>query len=750
MGAGRWVFCRGSLCLWVSLAASAMLLACRTCEACLHVPDGYPTIQAAIDAAADGEVIVVAVGRYRENLDFRGKAITVQSSDPTNHCIASQTVIDGNQQGSVVTLASGETANSVLSGFTITNGSGTCDQEGNRFGGGVLCIGSSPTLTRNIIRGNTAGYNGGGVACHRGASPTLTSNTISGNWAGWDGGGVSCDLRSCPMLSHNTICDNSADDGGGGVSCSSQSSATITDNAINGNSARFGAGVFCWSSSPRVLRNTIRDNSALQEGGGVYCDEYAAPGLANNAISGNSAELGGGVFCYSSSPTLTNDTISGNLGRQAGGGVYCDEASPKIRNTIIALNTGGGGLFVAYEGSHPVVTYCVVWGNKGCDYVNWPDQSGSNGNCSVDPLFADANGGNLRLKSRGGRWDGSAWVSDSVTSPCIDAGDPASAFGNEPAPNGGRINMGFDGNTVYASKSCTQHRPTAPETVTISPDAPGPERLTATATGSTDEDGDSLTYKYQWSKLRPDGTWGTWDYTGRTLAASNLAIRETWRVRAQALDGELGSPWKIGGSVTITNMAGVLPQPKTYGVPVTACVFVSFRWPVRQETVTTRVQLKRGTTAVPAVMTWVTAHRKVKLRPKVELLPDTYYRVNVDSGIVCTDGRVLGWGENYWFKTAPATASTAMSITAAPTAAGAQVTLSLSTAARVRTVVCNIAGRVVAELAERDLPAGVSSLVWNGKGKGGTRVPLGTYLVRVEARGAEGAQATALTAVQLR
>ncbi|MCX5643545.1 MAG: hypothetical protein NTZ17_02495 [Phycisphaerae bacterium] len=42
---------------------------------------------------------------------------------------------------------------------------------------------------------------------------------------------------------------------------------------------------------------------------------------------------------------------------------------------------------------------------------------------------------------------------DTVTSPCIDAGDPASAFTNEPAPNGQRVNMGADGGTEQASKS---------------------------------------------------------------------------------------------------------------------------------------------------------------------------------------------------------------------------------------------------------------------------------------------------------
>ena len=88
------------------------------------------------------------------------------------------------------------------------------------------------------------------------------------------------------------------------------------------------------------------------------------------------------------------------------------------------------------------------------------------GNADSDPLFADCGRwegaayvcGDYHLKSRYGRWspaaDGGAggWVCDDVTSPCINAGDPASDYSQEPEPNGGRVNMGAYGNTPEASK----------------------------------------------------------------------------------------------------------------------------------------------------------------------------------------------------------------------------------------------------------------------------------------------------------
>ena len=83
-----------------------------------YVPDDFPTIQAAIDGASGGDTIVVRPGTYRENIDFRGKALTVKSQYG-----AYTTVIDGGGAGSTVTFQNNEGAGSVLDGFTVTNGS---------------------------------------------------------------------------------------------------------------------------------------------------------------------------------------------------------------------------------------------------------------------------------------------------------------------------------------------------------------------------------------------------------------------------------------------------------------------------------------------------------------------------------------------------------------------------------------------------------------------------------------------------
>ena len=102
-------------------------------------------------------------------------------------------------------------------------------------------------------------------------------------------------------------------------------------------------------------------------------------------------------------------------------------------------------------------TYSGATGNLDIIYSNFYnngfDMPSGTGNMEVNPLFANSVNSDFHLKSQYGRWSGSAWVDDIVTSSCIDTGDPSDDYSNEPLPNGSRINMGAYGNTTEASKS---------------------------------------------------------------------------------------------------------------------------------------------------------------------------------------------------------------------------------------------------------------------------------------------------------
>ncbi|MHC4234634.1 MAG: right-handed parallel beta-helix repeat-containing protein, partial [Planctomycetota bacterium] len=149
----------------------------------------YETIQGAINAASNGDTIVVMPNTctpqeaYVENIDYLGKAITVQALSPTDAAVVEVTIIDGDQSGSVVTFQSGEGSGSVLNGFTITNGSAT-------QGGGIHCRTSSPSIRNCVVTDNTASSRGGGVYCGSNSHPTLYGCRLSSNSSGNTGGGM--------------------------------------------------------------------------------------------------------------------------------------------------------------------------------------------------------------------------------------------------------------------------------------------------------------------------------------------------------------------------------------------------------------------------------------------------------------------------------------------------------------------------------------------------------------------------------
>ncbi|MEL7664284.1 MAG: right-handed parallel beta-helix repeat-containing protein [Methanosarcina mazei] len=115
--------------------------------------------------------------------------------------------------------------------------------------------------------------------------------------------------------------------------------------------------------------------------------------------------------------------------------------------------------------SNSIINNCKGYGINGSAVSKyndfWNNLKGNYGNCSIislydintDPIFADPSNGDFHLKSEKGRWDGFKWVTDSITSPLIDSGDPSSIYSKEPSPNGNRINIGAYGNTIYASLS---------------------------------------------------------------------------------------------------------------------------------------------------------------------------------------------------------------------------------------------------------------------------------------------------------
>ncbi len=233
------------------------------------VPQDYPTIQAGIDAASDGDTVLVAAGTYYENINFNGKNIAVIGEDRET------TIIDGGQNGSVVQLQYGGGFETLLSSFTLQNGS-------DHYGGGINLIFCDIKLKNLIIRDNSSTY-GGGVSF--GASDPIFENVIIiNNIASYRGGGLHFYNVSYPQFTNISITGNSANEGGGVFAGDNSASSFINAN-ISSNSADKGGGIYhSWSSDMNLVNVTNAYNTAI-EGCAIY--QYFADLTMINCILWN-------------------------------------------------------------------------------------------------------------------------------------------------------------------------------------------------------------------------------------------------------------------------------------------------------------------------------------------------------------------------------------------------------------------------------------------------------------------------------
>ena len=391
----------------------------------VRVPEDQPTIQAGIDAALDGDTVLVADNTYFENIYFRGKAITVASyfilDADTNHI--NNTVINGSQpshpdSGSVVYFMSGEDSTSVLYGFSITGGTGTLftypGYPSWRAGGGIFMYPIGGRISHNKIFNNTLSYDwveGVGIDAILTGSQHLIieNNYIHSNIGGQNvtgsgysgGGGIAVgpdgnnNIRV--VIRNNKICNNILEAEGGyvrgaGIYCiglNSGGKVFIHDNIVSDNvcqpyqesSAHVGAGIAMHDIELKLFNNRILNNRFIGShgyGGGVRL--WNAPvEIYNNIIAGNSARNGGGISMHNipvESINFTNNTVIGNTAEYQGGGIFIGGMHPVILNTILWDNHAPtGSVFYIYQGN-VTVRYSDVQGG-------WVGE----GNINLDPLF---------------------------------------------------------------------------------------------------------------------------------------------------------------------------------------------------------------------------------------------------------------------------------------------------------------------------------------------------------------------------
>lgn len=399
--------------IYTLITGILILISLQSMSQIIHVPSDQPSIQAGINAASDGDTVLVANGTYLENINFMGKAITVASQfildGDTNHI--SNTIIDGSEPenpdlGSVVTFDSGEDTTSMISGFTITGGRGTHFIDGpveGRAGGGFFFDRSGGKLTNNYIIENEVTYTGltmGGGICAGGLIDPLPwlvlrnnkikNNSVTSTLLQANGGGM--EIYYNLIMADNEIIDNEAIGAaisvGGGVSIRNgfgSININVANNIINQNKSisdhvltefAEAGGLFIALGCSGNVQNNIVSNNIVEAPADKQCFGAGTVILANNIdlkfqnnfVNNNAATsglcFGGGLFVYVGGVSILNNVIQNNTATWGGGisvvNNNSDSLAVIINNTVSGNESAyGGGLYLL--NADAVVVNTILW-----------------------------------------------------------------------------------------------------------------------------------------------------------------------------------------------------------------------------------------------------------------------------------------------------------------------------------------------------------------------------------------------------
>lgn len=346
--------------------------------AIIYVPVDYLTIQAGLDAAIEGDTVLVASGTYTGtgniNLDYQEKAITLLSESGPDSCII---LTNGDERG--ISFESGETESSVCEGFTFRSESGPASIELSPL---IYCHSSSPTIrgckfyrfsgwltsTCLYLDNSSAaiinclleekeylfGSFTGVYAVN--SSPKFSAITIRGlRGLGVDHGfeliNSTVDLRDCSIEDCATGFSSSPVENGGGISCRT-TSLTMQDCTVQNCMGIIGGGVWLKDSTAAIYSTHLEGNAAVY-GGGIAIEDSTAL-IEDSVIESNllllaqssEAHYGAGVFCSgASSLVIRRTSILTNLPQVAttyddiaGIGVFCSAPAMMIEECTFANN----------------------------------------------------------------------------------------------------------------------------------------------------------------------------------------------------------------------------------------------------------------------------------------------------------------------------------------------------------------------------------------------------------------------------
>ncbi len=383
------------------LAAVLAASAADARSATLVVPDGYATIQLAIDAAVSGDSILVRAGTYSGPFTLAGKDVVLHGAGAYGG-----TILTGNHATRVLEIGAGVTDHTEIGDLEIRHGFAT-------HGGGVLLAGgAAPRFTRCVFLQNRVHVSvqssyGGAVEVGAGCSAEFADCHFFGNYASIDvfsgdfgfGGAIAARSLARFAVRGCTFEDNlsAGFEGGvgGAIYSDPDASGAIDECRFARNSAGVGGAIY---GGPTHVRSSVfHDNQAFYGPSaialqGPFAAEGAGPGLeiTGNLLYANQLLGGAGTMDVRAAALIRNNTITSN--QSPGGFALVASGGNRIENNIVAFNEGTG-IFCLGASDFSVACNDVHANSANGSPANYGgscgDLTGVDGNLSDDPLFCD-------------------------------------------------------------------------------------------------------------------------------------------------------------------------------------------------------------------------------------------------------------------------------------------------------------------------------------------------------------------------
>ncbi|MDG2055583.1 MAG: right-handed parallel beta-helix repeat-containing protein [Phycisphaerales bacterium] len=323
----------------------------------IHVPLDHTSIQGAIDASVDGDLILIAEGTYNEfNVDLSGRAVTIRGA--VDVLGASLVTIDGQDNGTVVLCTSGESASTILEHINIANGLVS------PAGAGMLIHNSSPILRNVSFIENTSAV--GGAVEMLNSSAQLEQCKFEQNWGGFSGGALYIGQSSSPTLTDCVFEGNQSSTDSGGAVYSDDSSPTFNGCIFNDNSATDHGGGMYVTVSQVVLNQCVFSNNYGNLYGGGLRSESSAVTISGCQFENNRSQggQGGGLYFDGGSLAMDNTNFVLNTALSYGAAMYVRSCTGSIADCQVANQVGGFAIFTA--GSEvPLFERCDIEKNSG-------------------------------------------------------------------------------------------------------------------------------------------------------------------------------------------------------------------------------------------------------------------------------------------------------------------------------------------------------------------------------------------------